>query len=109
MIAVRNNNVGAVRVLGRVTRIQWSKEELLSRASGNSSMLQLVEELDQERKKTKDVKNAAVARDETERKIQEEIRRQKKEKRGEEEKKREEEQASRVLQSFGLPVNANWV
>ena len=32
MAAVINNNVGAVRVLGRITRIQWSKEELLSRA-----------------------------------------------------------------------------
>ena len=35
-------------------------------------MRQLVEELDQEREKTKDVKNAAVARAETERKRQEE-------------------------------------
>ena len=33
MAAVLYNNVGAVRVLGRITRIQWSKEELLSKAS----------------------------------------------------------------------------
>ena len=57
-------------------------------------MRQLVEELDQERKKTKEVENAAVARAETETEIQEEIRRKKKEKRREEEKKRGEEQAS---------------
>ena len=51
-------------------------------------MRQLVEELDQEREKTRDVKNASVARAETERKRQEEeIRRQKEEKRREEEKK----------------------
>ena len=80
-------------------------------------MQQLVEELDQERKKTKDVKNAAVARAETERKIQEEeirrqkeenwreeeIRTQKEEKRGEEEKKkgRGTNQASRKNQGAG--------
>ena len=70
-------------------------------------MRQLVDELDQEREKTKDLKNAAVERAETERKRQEEenrrqkeekrreeeIRRQKEEKRREEKKIREEEQA----------------
>jgi len=56
MVAVNNDNLEAVRVLGRITRIQWSKEELLCKASGNSSMRQLVEELDQERKNTKDLK-----------------------------------------------------
>ena len=49
-------------------------------------MLQLVEELDQERKNTKEVKNDAVVRAETERRRQEEETRRQRE-----EKKREAE------------------
>jgi len=61
--------------------------------SGGNSMLQLLEELDQERKKTNEAKNDAVEMDETERKRQEEkTRRQREEKRRAEEKAREEEQ-----------------
>ena len=66
-------------------------------------MRQLLKELDQERKKTKEVKNAAVARAESEREIREGIRRQKKEKRREKEKKREEEEASLSPLLDGFP------
>merc|ERR1712083_447311 len=92
MLAVYKGNTSAVRVLGRMPRVQWSKEDLirLARQYGESSMLPLLEELDQERKK---VSNDAVVRAETERKRkEEETRRQREEKMREEERTREEEQ-----------------
>merc|ERR1712179_474409 len=101
MWAVISGNIAAVKVLGRIPRVQWSKEELISEARESSSMkpvemnsmLALLEELDQERKKTKEVKNDAVVRAETEKKRkEEETRRQREEKRREEEQGREEEQ-----------------
>jgi len=97
MIAVKSNNIEAVRVLGRIPRVQRNMYDLTFEArftlSDSTSMLQLLEKLDQEEEPAR---KAEISLKEDKRRLEEEERRLKEEKRRKEEKLREKEQAQQA-------------